>query len=216
MEGRYLYLRKHDQLIAKVSMTKNRMFILNIKYVVTKCLSACMKDDTWLWHLRFGHVNFGSLKFLSSKVIVKGLPLIENTPEGICEGCIIEKHSRASFPKKSFHQARRLLELIHTDIYGPITPASFGGRHYFLTFIDDFNRKIWVYLLKEKREALEIFKKFKALVENQTGCKIKALRSNRGGEIKYLEIKSRYLEDFDCTILTPAEWHSRKEESDHS
>ena len=127
-------------------------------------------------------MNFGSLKLLSSKAMVKGLPLIEDTPEGICEGCIIGKHSRASFPKESFHQARRPLQLIHTDICGPITPASFGGRHYFLTFIDDFSRKTWVYLLKEKREALETFKRFKALVENQTGCKIKALRSDRGGE----------------------------------
>ncbi|XP_073102006.1 uncharacterized protein [Elaeis guineensis] len=151
-------------------------------YVVTKCLSACMKDDTWLWHLRFGHVNFGSLKVLSSKATVKGLPLIEDTPKGICEGCITGKHSRASFPKESFHQARRPLQLIHTDIYGPITPASFGGRHYFLTFIDDFSRKIWVYHLKEKCDALETFKRFKALVENQTRCKIKALRSDRRGK----------------------------------
>ena len=127
-------------------------------------------------------MNFGSLKLLSLKAMVKGLPLIEDTPEGICERYIVGKHSRASFPTKSFHQAQRPLQPIHMDICGPITPASFEGRHYFLTFIDDFSRKTWVYLLKEKWEALETFKRFKALVKNQTGYKIKALRLDRGGK----------------------------------
>ena len=72
----------------------------------------------------------------------EGITSIEETPEGICEGCIIGKYSRASFPKESFHQARRPLQLIHTDICGPITPTSFGGRHYFLTFIDDLAGKL--------------------------------------------------------------------------
>ena len=59
---------------------------------------------------------------------------------------------------------------------------SIGGSCYFLTFIDDYNRKNWVYFLKQKSETFVKFKEFKALVEKQSDRKIKVLRSNRGGE----------------------------------
>lgn len=74
------------------------------------------------------------------------------------------------------------MELIHSDICGPITPTSNGGKRYFITFIDDFSRKTWVYLLQEKSEALSVFKQFKALAENEAEMSIKILRSDRGGE----------------------------------
>ncbi|CAL5332754.1 unnamed protein product [Camellia sinensis] len=79
----------HGNLIARVRMSKNRMFALNIQHDVVKCLSAIIKDKDWLWHLRFGHLNFGSLKLLSSMNMVKGLSHIAHTNE-ICESCILE------------------------------------------------------------------------------------------------------------------------------
>jgi transposase InsO family protein len=60
--------------------------------------------------------------------------------------------------------------------------ARFNGKRYFITFIDDFFRKCWVYFLKEKSEAFEIFKKFKVMVEKSTEYYVRALRSDRGGE----------------------------------
>ncbi|KAL5786960.1 hypothetical protein ACOSP7_003909 [Xanthoceras sorbifolium] len=58
-------------LIAKVKMSKNRLFSLNIQNDVAKCLKACYKDASWLWHLRFGHLNFGSLELLSKKEMIE-------------------------------------------------------------------------------------------------------------------------------------------------
>jgi hypothetical protein len=58
---------------------------------------------------------------------------------------------------------------------------SLGGNRYFVTFIDDFSRKLWVYFLNEKSAAFTVFKNFKALVENQSGHKLVTLRSDRGG-----------------------------------
>lgn len=92
------------------------------------------------------------------------------------------KHARASFQKKAKYQAKHPLELIHTDICGPIIPESFSGKRYFISFIDDFSRKTWVYFLKEKSETFEVFKKFKMMVEKATGRHIKSVRSDRGGE----------------------------------
>ena len=60
--------------------------------------------------------------------------------------------------------------------------ASIGGCHYFVTFIDDYSRKVWVYFMKKKSEVFGHFKAFKAMVEKETGLQIKCLRSDGGGE----------------------------------
>lgn len=69
-----------------------------------------------------------------------------------CEGCVLGKQARTSFPREARYRAKKPLELIHTDICGPITPMSLGGHRYFRTFIDDYSRITWVYFLKEKSE----------------------------------------------------------------
>ena len=60
--------------------------------------------------------------------------------------------------------------------------ASLGGSRYYITFIDDSSRKVWVYFLKNKSDVFETFKKWKAMVETETGLKVKCLRSDNGGE----------------------------------
>jgi hypothetical protein len=84
-------------------------------------------------------------------------------------------HSLPIKPKKH-------LELVHTDLCGPMQTDSIGGSFYFLTFIDDFSRKIWIYFLRHKSETFEKFKEFKAEAEKQSGKYIKALRLDGGGE----------------------------------
>ena len=70
---------------------------------------------------------------------------------------------------------------------GPITPESFSGKRYFISFVDDFSRKTWVYFLKEKSEVFKVFKKFRVMVEKETNKHIKAVRSDRGGEFTSTE-----------------------------
>ncbi|XP_072060552.1 uncharacterized protein [Arachis hypogaea] len=83
-------------------------------------------------------------------------------------------------PGKSW-RARRLLEIVHLDLCSVEVPSN-GGSRYFITFIDDFSRYTWVYFLKQKSKACDVFKTFKAFVEKQSGCKIKILRKDRGTE----------------------------------
>ena len=71
---------------------------------------------------------------------------------------------------------------MHTDVYGPMSVESMGGSQYFLLFTNDYSRMSWIYFLKFKSQTFENFKKFKALVEKQSGCSIKNLCSDRGGE----------------------------------
>eukprot|EP00253_Pinus_taeda_P025292 PITA_25292 len=177
--------------IVEVKMTSNMMFPLRIRAdlknkneiaaVTQEAFQSVPKDENWLWHLRFGHLNFGGLNLLRRKGMVKGLPLIDK-PDNLCEGCILGKQHREVFPSGKSIRAKAPLEIIHSDLYGPMQAPSLGGNQYFLTFIDDFTRKTWVYFLKNKSEVFEKFRNFKALVENQSGLHIKVLRTDRGGE----------------------------------
>ena len=78
--------------------------------------------------------------------------------------------------------AKAPLEIVHSNLCGPMQTPSIGGSHYLLTFIDDYTRKTWVYLLKQKIEMFECFHNYKALDEKQSGHYIKVLRTDRGGE----------------------------------
>ncbi|KAL4320124.1 hypothetical protein GQ457_18G006850 [Hibiscus cannabinus] len=75
-----------------------------------------------------------------------------------------------------------VLELIHTDIFGPFPSESWNGQQYFITFIDDYSRYGYLYLIHEKSQSLDVFKSYKAEVENQHNKRIKKVRSDRGGE----------------------------------
>ena len=92
------------------------------------------------------------------------------------------KATHEVFSKRVSWRASVFLELIYTDICGPMKTPSLGSQRYFLIFIDDFSRMTWIYFLKEKSEAFATFKKFKALVEKQKGCSIKTIHSDWGGE----------------------------------
>lgn len=97
-----------------------------------------------------------------------------------CEICPSEKLAALSFPK-SPQKNTNILDIIHTDIYGPIRTKSRGKAKYFITF-DDYSRWTVVHFLRNKSDALQTFKEFKKYVEKQTGKKIKYLQSNNGRE----------------------------------
>ena len=91
------------------------------------------------------------------------------------------KEKSVTFIKTPREPKKVRLEIVHTDVSAPSTISSLGGSFY-VTFIDDSSRKVWVYFLKHKLDVFETFKKWKAEVENHTGFKIKCLRSGNGGE----------------------------------
>jgi hypothetical protein len=75
-----------------------------------------------------------------------------------------------------------LLELVHSDVCELNGILTRGGKRYFITFIDDFSRYTYVYLMRNKDESFDILKKYKTEVENQKDKRIKILKSDRGGE----------------------------------
>jgi hypothetical protein len=136
-----------------------------------------------LLHQRMGHLNVQSLKIFPS--LVSGLDLPKLHGDFIlieCEGCILGKQHRHSFPKDGATRATKVLEIVHSNVCGPMKNISLGGARYFLTFIHDFSRKMWVYPLKAKSECFERFKEFKALAKKEVDSYIKVLRIDNGGE----------------------------------
>ena len=168
-------------LIAQVAMTTNRMFPLYLNNINQSCLTAKMNDVAWLWHFRYGHLSFGGLKILQHKNMVAGLPIFAS-PSKVCEECVVSKQHREPFPKGKSLRAKKRLEIVHSDICGPLNPTSNGGKRYIITFIDYYSWKTWVYFLQEKSEAFVAFKSFKVLVEKEVGNPIKVLCTDRGGE----------------------------------
>jgi hypothetical protein len=111
--------------------------------------------------------------------MLKGLSSIIH-PNQLCEGCLVGKQFHKSFPKESTLKVSQPLQEIHVDVWSPIKLCLFGKNLYFLLFINDYSRKTWVYFLKEKSNVCSYFKKFKALVEKESGYSIKKRRTNRG------------------------------------
>jgi transposase InsO family protein len=72
--------------------------------------------------------------------------------------------------------------VIHSDVCGPLEVQSIGGNHYFLPFIDEFTRYVWIYMIEKKSDVFTKFKKFKLQVEKESECSIKKLRTDGGGE----------------------------------
>src|SRR3954468_23155334 len=137
------------------------------------------KEDTMrLWHMRLGHISERGLQLLQKKGALSG---IKSCKLNLCEFCILGRQRRVSF-STSEHRSKGLLDLIHTDVWGPSPVESVGGAKYFVTFIDDFSQKVWTFFLKHKSKVFQKFKEWKIMVEKQRGQKVKALRSDNGGE----------------------------------
>jgi hypothetical protein len=132
-----------------------------------------------LWHRRMAHLHHGALGGL--REVVTGVPQISTEYHDVCRGCALGKFTKASFPSSDTRSAG-ILDLVHTDVCGPMTQKSLSGCKYYLTFTDDYSRKTWIYFLKAESEVFKRFQEFRALVENQSGKRIKVLRSDNGGE----------------------------------
>ncbi|KAM1231132.1 hypothetical protein ACFX2F_041302 [Malus domestica] len=135
------------------------------------------ENSSFLWHKRLGHISREGLERLVKNEI---LPNLDFTDLGVCVDCI--KGKQTKYTKKGATRSSKLLKIIHTNICGPFDAPSFGGEKYFITFIDDFSRYSYIYLLKETSEAVNALQVFITEVERQLDKKVKIVRSDRGGE----------------------------------
>ena len=140
-------------------------------------------DKSKLWHSRLGHINKKRIAQLQKDGVLESFDL---KSDDVCKSCLLGKMTKSPFTG-TCERGEGLLDLVHTDVCGPFRSATKDGKHYYVTFTDDFSRYGYVYLIKHKSDTFEVFKRYQNEVENQLGRKIKVLRSDRGGE--YLSIE---------------------------
>ena len=140
------------------------------------------EESSMLWHRKLGHISIERIKKLVNDGVLSTLDFADFET---CVNCIKGKQTNKS--KKGAKRSTNLLEIIHIDICCPDMDAN--SLKYCITFIDDYSRYMYLYLLRLKDEALDAFKVFKVEVENQCGKHIRIVRSDRGGEYygKYTE-----------------------------
>lgn len=134
---------------------------------------------TRLWHGRLGHVGQKGLEVLAKEGCIDKS---SSTSLDFCEDCVIGKAHKVSFGKPK-HVTKEKLDYVHSDLWGsPNVPDSLSSCHYFISFIDDWSRKVWIYFLRTKDEAFEKFVEWKKMVEIQSERKVKKLRADNGFE----------------------------------
>jgi hypothetical protein len=176
-----LFPRGSSITSAKVIGTRHERlykFLFHPKRALIHSTSSS-NDLCEIWHRRMAHLHHVALRVL--REMVTGVPDFSSEHHELCKGCALGKYTKTAF-LSSDSRAAGILDLIHSDVCGPMSLTSLTGSLYYVVFIDDFSRKSWIFFMKTKGHVFSRFQEFKALVENQTGKKIRVLRSDNGGE----------------------------------
>jgi hypothetical protein len=185
----------HSLEIAEEPLMKGqRLESVYVMSAETAYIDKTRKNETAdLWHLHLSHISYSKLAVMMKKSMLKGLPQLEVRTDTVCAGCQYGKAHQLPYEESKF-KAKKPLELVHSDVFGPVKQASISGMRYMVTFIDDFSRYVWVYFQKEKSETFSKFQEFKSAAEAEIGEKIRSLRTNNGGEYTSDEFSNYLLE----------------------
>ncbi|XXG70306.1 hypothetical protein AAC387_Pa06g3094 [Persea americana] len=168
-------------LVVMKGLKQNGLYFLQGSTITGAAAVSSSDSDseiTKLWHMRLGHMSERGMDELTKQGLLCGQ---KTRKLDFCEHCIFGKQCRVKF-RTAVHRTKGTLDYIHSDLWGPSRVPSRGGGLYMLTFIDDYSRKVWVYILKHKHEAFAQFKQWKAMVEKQTSKQLKRLRTDNGLE----------------------------------
>ncbi|KAK1678745.1 hypothetical protein QYE76_039593, partial [Lolium multiflorum] len=173
--------------VAFVGYREHNLYVVDFSGTTTSNAMFLFRkaDVGWLWHRRLAHVNMRTLQILHKGNHIVGL--MENVSfakDSVCRACVEGKMHDSPHPSKTIISSKRILELLHVDLFGPVTHASLGAKKHCLVIVDDYSRYTWVYFLKTKDETQQIFIDFATEVQRQHNLLIMAIRSDNGSEFK--------------------------------
>ena len=194
-------ISKDNQMIA----TGHADTTCSIYHLASRCLEpgsaahamttayAARVDTPQLWHRRLGHLGYDNLAKLTN--MSTGINLtsadIKTTSADSCDACILGKQHRLPF-NASTTITSKPLELLHTDLCGPMPVPSHGGNLYFITLLDDHTGYSLISPLRRKSDAAAFLKTAITMLERQTGYTVKRIRSDNGGEFINTELDTFY------------------------
>jgi transposase InsO family protein len=167
------------KLVGTTARTSNNIYVLSEIGNEKCCLGK--EYESWLWHIRMGHMHFDNLVKLNKREAVREMPQITKPTNTLCKHCQQGNKTKTTFKSKEYSTTRPL-EIVHIDLVVPTTTKRLKVERYFMLLVDDYTRIIAVYFLKNKSEDFENFKIYKEMVENDMDSRIKCLRSDNGGE----------------------------------
>lgn len=162
-----------------------------------RALMSFMKNNYDLWHQRLGHISKSKFLILKNKQMVSDFNLINNVVanDNLCEACIFGKQARLSFNKsKDKSHIKRPLFIVHTDLCGPITPATIDNKSYFVMFIDEYTHYCVTYTIVRKSDVFAVFKDYIAKSEAHFDSKLVNLYCDKGGEYLSNEMKEYFVQ----------------------
>ena len=165
--------------------------LLQGKLFELQCVAVCEEraavasdgpNEMDLWHQRLAHVGPQLLTRIVKDGLIRGVKVAKSQAQSFCEGCVKGKMSRKPCKSTGGIHSTRKLQLVHSDVCGPMQTESIGGKRYFVSFTDDYSRCAAVYFMRSKAEVLDKFKEFQGIATNDSGNPIGTLRSDNGGE----------------------------------
>ncbi|GJX40155.1 putative ribonuclease H-like domain-containing protein [Tanacetum coccineum] len=168
---------------------KDNVYSLDLKNIIPSggitCLYAnATADESKLWHRRLGHVNFKNINKLVKGHLVRGLPSKVFVNDHMCVACKKGKQHKASCKAKLDRIIRKPLELLHMNLFGPVSVESINKKRYCLVVTDDFSRFSWVFFLATKDETSKILYNLIIGLEKQLNHNVKIIRCDNGTEFK--------------------------------
>ncbi|GJU29557.1 putative ribonuclease H-like domain-containing protein [Tanacetum coccineum] len=180
-----------EDLVILRAPRKNDVYSLDLKNIIPSggvtCLVAkATKDEAVLWHRRLGHVNFKNINKLVKGNLVRGLPSKTFKLDHSCLACRKGKQHRASCKKIEERTVREPLELLHMDLFGPVSVESVNRKKYCLVVTDDCSKFSWVFFLAYKDETYDMLHDLIVGLENKLRHKVRTIRCDHGTEFKNL------------------------------
>lgn len=183
----------NDRLLVTGIKQNNQCYKILFKTVVVDQANVSTLNTIMLWHKRMGHINFRTLKEMADNGRIPGLQ-IKNLDELFCEKCQYGKMHRLPFHRNLKLRAQKPGEFVHVDLCGKISHSSIGGANFFLLFKDDCTSYRTVYFIKHKNDTFSKFVEYHKFVENQTGNKLRKVRSDNGKEFDNEQFKQYFKE----------------------
>ena len=131
---------KNKDVVVADARKENGLYKLHLDNKVMKVTGVTSKADLETWHRRLGHRNVNDAKKLYEGSLVEGMKISNFKFNDVCEACLMAKSKRKPFPKQSLRTTENCIDIVHTDICGPIDPISPSGNRYVMTFTDDYSR----------------------------------------------------------------------------
>jgi hypothetical protein len=179
-EGGTCKIKRDGHVIGNVPASANGLFKVEHALAAAESIE---RVDILTLHRRLGHIALNTIRNLVRNKAIAGIHLIDDNPSLACDSCEYAKTTRKPIQKqREGPQATAFGDEIHSDVWGPSTPESLGGRKYYVTFTDDYSRYSWIQPLHTKDETFGAYKTFAAWAKTQHGVRVKRLRSDRGGE----------------------------------